>query len=123
MQARIKAALKADRTIDIVTIGAKSGQPRSTEIWFFHVAGKTVITGTPGKRDWYANLLVNPEFDFCLKESINETLKARATPITDRQDRHYIFSAPETIWYLQQVNSISELIDASPLVEIEFLSG
>jgi deazaflavin-dependent oxidoreductase (nitroreductase family) len=121
VEARIEAALKADRTIDIVTIGRKSGEPRTTEIWFFDVAGRTVITGTPGKRDWYANLLVNPEFDFCLKESINKTLKARAIPVTDIKDRHQIFSAKETIWYRQQVTSISELVGASPLVEVEFL--
>lgn len=121
MNPEVQRALRSDRTIDIVTIGRKSGEQRRIEIWFFYVAGKYVITGTPGKRDWFANLLTHNEFDFCLKESLQTTLKAKATPITDRKDRQYIFSAPETAWYREQVDSVSELINSSPLVEIEFL--
>ena len=121
MDPQIEQALQTERTIDIVTLGRSSGERRKTEIWFFYVAGKYVITGTPGKRDWYANLLANPEFEFCLKGSVSETLKARAIPISDREGRHYIFSAPETEWYRKQVTSVAELIDSSPLVEIEFL--
>jgi len=65
MNEEIKKALNNDRTIDIVTIGAKSGLPRRIEIWFTNVKGRIIICGTPnakGKngtrtpRDWLANL-------------------------------------------------------------------
>ncbi len=121
MDPEIASALQRDRTIDIVTTGRKTGQPCKIEIWFLYVAGKYVITGTPGPRDWFANLRANPEFDFCLKESVQATIRAKAIPITDREDRHHIFSAPETKWYRDQVESVGELIDKSPLVEITFL--
>ena len=121
MDPEVKRALQRDRTIDIVTTGRKSGQPCKIEIWFLYVAGKYVITGTPGPRGWFANLKANPEFDFCLKESVQATIRAKATPITDREDRHHIFSAPETKWYRDQVESVGELIDKSPLVELTFL--
>lgn len=65
MKEEIRRALKEDRTIDIITIGAKSGLPRRVEIWFTNVNGRIIICGTPdakggkGKRtprDWLANL-------------------------------------------------------------------
>ena len=60
----IRAALASDRTIDIITTGARTGQRRVTEIWFCRLDDVLVITGTPGPRDWYANLLRHPDFVF-----------------------------------------------------------
>ncbi len=126
----IQKALKTDRTIDIVTTGAKTGLPRRTEIWFWNIDGRIIICGTPSaggesgphvRRDWLANLSVNPEFLFCLKESIKVELPARAEIITDPVDRRTIMSAPETGWYRQQVGSVEELVAASPIIEVFFL--
>ncbi|MEZ4571138.1 MAG: nitroreductase/quinone reductase family protein [Thermomicrobiales bacterium] len=69
MQEDVKKALSSDRVIDITTIGRKSGDPSRKEIWFHNVEGDIYITGTPGARDWYANLIENPDFTFHLKES------------------------------------------------------
>ena len=105
MKAEIKDALSKDRTIDIITIGAKSGLPRRIEIWFTNVNGRIIICGTPNAkggqgsrtpRDWLANLKANPEFTFCLKESIHAELPARAVEITNPDERRYLMSAPET---------------------------
>lgn len=120
MTPEVAAALKTDKTVDIITTGRNSGEKRRIEIWFFYVAGKYVITGTPGPRGWFANLKANPEFELVLKGSVDATLIARAVPITDREDRQYIFSAPETAWYRKQVDSVSELINDAPLVEVFF---
>jgi hypothetical protein len=78
----IQEALQTDRTIDITTTGRNSGQSRRIEIWFHNVDGAIYITGTPGTRDWYANLVTDPSFFFHLKESTQADLAARATPIT-----------------------------------------
>jgi hypothetical protein len=131
MRKEIRAALEKDRTIDIVTIGAKSGLPRKIEIWFTNVNGRIIICGTPnakgGKgprvpRDWLANLKANPAFTFCLKESINIELPARAVEITDPDDRRRLMSAPETAWYRDQVDSIDNLVKNSPIVEVFFIN-
>lgn len=129
MKDEIRAALNKDKTIDIVTIGAKSGLPRRTEIWFTNIKGRIIICGTPGAkggngryspRDWLANLRANPGFRFCLKESINVELPATAVEITDPEDRRYLMSAPETKWYRQQVDSLEDLVNGSPIVEVFF---
>src|SRR4051812_46118429 len=82
-----KQALANDRVIDITTIGSRSGQPRRKEMWFHNIDGRIYITGTPGKRDWYANMVANPSFTFHLKESATADLAARARPITDPDER------------------------------------
>ena len=129
MDVEIQRALSIDRTIDIITTGAKTGLPRKTEIWFSNIGGRIIICGTPdaeGKnnarahRDWLANLKANPEFLFCLKESLKAELPARAVVIVDPDDRRQIMSAPETKWYRDQVNSIEYLVRDSPIVEVFF---
>lgn len=129
MNTEISNALNNDRTIDIITIGAKSGLPRRIEIWFTNVNGRIIICGTPdakgGKgprtpRDWLANLKANPVFTFCLKESLHVELSARAVEIVDPDDRKYLMSAPETQWYRDQVDSLDELVNYSPIVEVFF---
>ena len=129
MNEEIRKALRTDRTIDIITIGAKSGLPRRTEIWFTNVNGRIIICGTPNatgkkgaytRRDWLANLRANPEFTFCFKESLKLELPARAVEIVDPEDRRYLMSAPETKWYRDQVDSIDDLVKGSPIVEVFF---
>jgi deazaflavin-dependent oxidoreductase (nitroreductase family) len=117
---KIRHALQTDDTIDITTIGRKSGQPRRVEIWFRQVNGRFYITGTPGTRDWYANLRHNPHFTFHLKESIRADLPAQARFITEADERRRILSAPEMDWYQRQVSTLEEMVAGSPLVEVLF---
>lgn len=77
------------------------------------------ITGTPGVRDWYANLIANPEFTFHLKESVRIDLPARAAPVTDPGERKRVMSASETEWYRGQA-TMKDLVDGSPMVEVHF---
>ena len=125
----IREALASDQTIDIVTIGARSGQRRTTEIWFTKVGDDIYITGTPAgdgtpgarrRRDWLANLKANPELDFVLKESTSAVLPAVATEVTDREERTRILSAPETHWYRDAIDSLDRMVDDAPLVRVTF---
>ena len=77
MDERVQHALARDRTIDITTRGRKTGQLRRTEIWFHNIDGQVYIMGTPGRHDWCANVLANPEFTFHLKQSVTADLPAR----------------------------------------------
>jgi deazaflavin-dependent oxidoreductase (nitroreductase family) len=109
----ILEALRRQRTIDITTTGAKSGRPRRIETWAWPDGDSVYLTGTPGRRDWYANLLAHPDFTVHLKRDVRADLPARARPITDRERRRVVFErlrpAQADAW-----------TDGSPLVEVEF---
>jgi deazaflavin-dependent oxidoreductase (nitroreductase family) len=111
----IEQALTTDRVVDITTIGARSGEPRRIEIWFEHVAGRTYITGTPGARGWYANLVANPDFTFHLKQSVQADLIAHARPITGDEKTTVLAAIMEAV-----PPFAGKLTDASPLVEVSF---
>ena len=118
---KIRAALNSDKTIDIVTTGARTGVPRTTEIWFTRVGRRIIICGTSGfRRDWLANLKANPEFVFVLKESLSARLQARAVPIVDPEDRRKLMTSPETSWYREQGISVEDLVQGCPIVEVFF---
>lgn len=120
MQEGVRAALETDMTIDITTIGARSGQERRIEIWFLNVGGRIFITGTPAPRHWLANLRANPQFVFHLKESVRADLPAVATEVTDPETRAIVFDHPSASWYLDQT-SRDDLIDNAPMVEVTFV--
>ena len=119
MDESVQQALERDRTIDITTRGRKTGQPRRKEIWFHNVEGHLYITGTPGRRDWYANLLAHPEFTLHLKQSVPADLPARATPILDQARRHTILAAIHQ--KLGRYQDIEAWIKSSPLVAVQLL--
>lgn len=120
MNEKIRQALATEEIIDITTVGRKSGHLRRVEIWFRQVNGRIYITGTPGPRDWYANLLENPNFTFHLKDLVQADLPARARFVLNPAERRAILSDPSMAWYHKQVDSVDELIAGSPLIEVMF---
>lgn len=121
MNEQIRLALATDDTIDITTVGRQSGQLRRIEIWFRQVNGRIYISGTPGTRDWYANLLANPKFTFHLKQSLQADLPARARIITNPDERRAVLADSAMAWYHDQVASLEDLVQGSPLIEVLFL--
>ena len=116
MDDKIKHALERGRTIDITPTGRKSGQAQRIEIWFHNLDGQIYITGSPGRRNWYANLRANPAFTFHLKEGVQADLPARATPIEEESARRAIMSR-----LLQRLNRSQDLeswVADSPLVAV-----
>ena len=111
---KIFEALKSDKTIDITTTGKTSGKTRRIEIWFHNVEDQIYISGSPGTRDWYANMLKNPDFIFHLKESVKADLSAKAKPILNSDKRREILSK------FDGQRNLDEWVLSSPLVEIEF---
>lgn len=114
----VQKGLATDLTIDITTTGRKSGEKRRMETWFHRLNGKYYLTGTPGKRDWYANLVANPEFTFHLKETTQADLPARATPITDPAAKRAILT--EITSRLENPGDVEDWVARSPLIEVEF---
>ena len=117
MDQRIKLGLLGDRTIDITTKGRRSGKDRRIEIWFHNVAGKIYITGQPGPRGWYANMLVNPGITFHLKQNFLVDIPAICKAITRNSDRRRIFRA--IFDKLDGARDLNEWAAKSPLVEVE----
>ncbi len=116
MDAAVEQALKQDRTIDITTKGRVSGQPRRKEIWFHNLEGRLYITGTPGQRDWYKNMVANPEFTFHLKQTTKADLAAKATPIVDPTQRREILAAIDH--KVGRGWDVDAWVEESPLVEV-----
>lgn len=119
MDERIRRALDSDRTIDITTTGRNSGEPRRIEIWQYRHDGRTFLSGSPGTRDWYANLVRNPDFTFHLKGSVQADLPAMARPITEEAERREVIRG-----ILEELGrgtgDVEEWVARSPLVEVEF---
>jgi deazaflavin-dependent oxidoreductase (nitroreductase family) len=111
----ILAALARDRTIDITTIGAKSGRPQRIEIWAWVGDGTVYLTGSPGRRGWYANLKADPEFTFHVKRGSQLDLAARARPIEDPVERLDVLTR-----VLGGSYDLEAWVASSPLVEVEF---
>jgi hypothetical protein len=112
-----REALERDRTIDVTTTGRETGRPHRIEIWFHNLGGRLYITGLPGRRGWYANLVANPELTFHLKESVHADLPARARPITDEAERRE--TLVPILERLGRRDELERWLRESPLVEIE----
>ena len=115
---QIREQLQQGHTIDITTTGRQSGKPRRIEIGFQNIDGTVYISGLPGKRDWYANLVANPEFTFHLKDSVKADLPARARPITDPAERRAVLTPFTVNW--NYANDLDKWLARSPLVAVTF---
>ena len=118
MNDEIRQALARDRTIDITTTGRGSGLPRRVETWYYRVDDQVYLTGSPGRRDWYANLLANPTFTFHLKQTVSADLPANAVPVTDPDSRHAIFT--RILSDLGGTRDLEMWMEGSPLMAVNF---
>lgn len=112
-------ALRTDSVIDITTTGRRSGEARRIEIWIRFIEGRWFVAGTPGRRDWLANLRAEPRLIVHLKRSLTADLPALATEVIDAGERRRIFEAEATRWHRDHA-SVEELVAGSPLVEVLF---
>lgn len=115
----VREELKDDPTIDITTIGRRSGRQRRIEIWMLDLDGRFFITGTPGRRDWLANVLARPELVVHLKRRVQVDLQARAQPVTDSLTRRRVLEHLSARWYRTE-SSLDDLIATSPMIEVSF---
>ena len=125
MDDAVQRALENDLVIDITTTGKKTGRPRRKEIWFHNIGGELYITGTSGRRDWYANMIANPEFTFHLKQSTRADLPARATPVLDTARRQEVFQRIHEVSQSRRTMrmNVDEWVARSPLVHVEIISS
>ncbi|GAA0469034.1 hypothetical protein Ade02nite_31900 [Paractinoplanes deccanensis] len=110
----VRQALDEQMTVEITTIGRRSGQPRRMETWRYRANGRYWLTGSPGTRDWYANLLAHPAFTLHLGD---RDLPAHGRVVTDPEERARVLG--EIVPGLDWASSLEAWIEGSPLVEIE----
>ncbi|BBH68523.1 hypothetical protein ACTI_52080 [Actinoplanes sp. OR16] len=99
--------------VEITTIGRRSGRPRRLETWRYLADGRYWLTGSPGRRDWYANLAAHPEFTLHLAD---RDVPVRARLVTDPDERARVFG--EIVPALSWAGTLQSWLDGSPLVEI-----
>lgn len=125
-------ALLGDRTVDLLTTGARSGAPRTTEIWTTILAGEVFICGTPATgrpevervpRDWLANLAADPRCTLRLKSTVHVELAAVATRVTDEAERRHVLSQPATAYYRTKADSFGQALRWSPIVRLRFVAA
>ena len=104
------------RTVDLTTIGRRSGQPRTVEIWWFHVDGRFIITGTPGPRDWLANVRADPAV---VVSDRRGSYHGTVTEIHDEEFRRRVFEDPQIGWYSTQAE-LDVLVSSAPMIEVCF---
>ena len=114
----LEQALARDFTIDLTTVGRRSGRERRVEIWYLYLDGLPFITGTPGPRDWFANILANPSIVFHLKESIRADIPGTAAVIRDPDLRRRVFHAPNSDWY-RSMASVESLVSTAPMIRCD----
>ena len=114
---RVARALSRGHTIDITTTGRKTGQPRRIETVFHNIDGRIVLSGLPGKRGWYANLLATPRFTFHLKGAVKADLQATARAIVEPAERREVMARVAQNW---SRTDLEVMLDRSPLVEVIF---
>jgi len=114
---RLARALSRGHTIDITTHGRRTGQPRRIETVFHNIDGRIVLSGMPGRRDWYANLLAEPRFTFHLKGTVKADLAATARAITEPVERRTVMARVAQNWGR---TDLDVMLAHSPLVEVTF---
>jgi hypothetical protein len=106
--------LARHRTVDISTLGRRSQAWRRIEIWWFLFEDRLIITGTPGPRDWLANLRADPRL---IVHTPQGDFSGTATEVSDPDFRKRFFLDRQTRWYSTQ-RGLEALVASAPMVEV-----
>ena len=117
MDEAIRVIPETGTQITITTSGRRTGRPSRKEVRLYNLNGRFYITGSPGRRDWYANLLANPQLTVHLRRRVQADLPARATPIRDLSRRG------EVVFLIHQrrggtLGQLEVMLEHIPLVEV-----
>ena len=113
----VARALLRGHTIDITTTGRRTGLARRIETVFHNIDGRIVLSGLPGRRSWYANLLADPRFTFHLKGAVKADLPATARPLVEPTERRAVMTRVAHNWGR---TDLEVMMQRSPLIEVSF---
>ena len=125
MDAKVRDFLDSGGIADITTTGRATGEPRRIEIRIHNIDGQIYITGFPGKRSWYANMLSNPHFTIHIKgepgsRGLESNVECVASEVSEMDRRGDII--PKMVAKANLPGDIDERIRNSVFVHVE-LSG
>lgn len=110
-------------TVDITTTGRKTGQVRRIEIYISNLDGEFYISGKPGQRGWYANLLSDPALTIHLKNTTGVAIDAQAEPITAADAKRSVLRRIMIESYDMDPEKadadLDRWVEASPLVQVQ----
>ena len=106
--------LARQRTVNLTTVGRKSGKPSTVEIWWFEFEDRLLVTGTPGPRDWLAN--IRSDSSVVVGHRLGD-LTGSATEVDDAEFRRRFFMSNEPRWYRGQAQ-LDALVADAPMVEL-----
>ncbi len=115
----VRQALENDFTVDLSTVGRHSGDWNRIEIWMLHIGGRFFITGTPGPRDWLANVRSDPRVIVHVKQQVHGEVAGRAVEVTDGETRRSVFEHRDAEWYRGQT-ALDVLVAEAPMIELLF---
>ena len=118
MDDAVRSSLDRGQTVEITTIGAKTGRQRRLEIVLHNFDEHLYISGVPNparKRGWLANLEKNPALTIHLKRPVQADLAATARVITDHAERKAILEKVARVWNRRDLGMMFE---HSPLIEV-----
>ncbi len=118
---RIRLTLDSDRLVDITTTGRKTGKQHRIEVGLRHLDGHIYLSNSPGTRDWAANLLAKPEFTYHLKQSARIDVPARATPVTDVDEKRKLLT--DILAKEDHLDQLEARMEGSRLFRVEVLGG
>lgn len=120
MESAVRKALGSDPVVDITTTGRKSGEAKRIEIWIHAAGERYFITGRPGRRSWYANLVADPSITVHLKGTVKADLTGKARAITDPEEKLKALKSLERLKKLVSDAELKGWVEGSPLVEVRF---
>ncbi len=100
--------------VDLTTWGRTSGLPRRIEIWMVRVHDRSFITGTPGRRDWLANVRSRSK---AIVHTDSDDVRCSVREVTDPDERRTVMEAAAAHWYRTQ-HDITDLISRAPMIEL-----
>jgi deazaflavin-dependent oxidoreductase (nitroreductase family) len=106
-------------TVEIITIGRKSGKPHTKPIWFVYEQGHFYLqSGKEGKTDWYQNLRKNPQVTLKIDTL---TLNGTAKFITDPKEAERIHGLFRSKYLTARMaGMVGSSIGHGEVVEVEF---
>ena len=120
MNEDVSDALRKAMVVDVTTVGRKSGERRRIEIWAHFLEGRVLMTGSPGKRSWYANMLADPSVTLHLKGDVRIDLPATARAVTHPAERRESLTAIKSASGFEQRRAmdVGAWVTGSCLVEL-----
>jgi hypothetical protein len=113
----LEQALNKDEKVFITTSDRTTGEAHKVRVSFYNIEDKWYFSGKPGVKNWYLNLVENPEFTFHLVDSLQADIPASATAIEDEAERKRLFTILVDFWNRQE--RFDEYLQGSPLVEFK----